>query len=82
MSKYVNFEIDPDHVWINISEGNIVRAAVLLSILTNSGFSNINMGIYKIEDESIGTVKEMVRCAKEGKNIRFYILEEVKEDKE
>lgn len=82
MSKFVNQEIDPKHVWINISEGKIVRAAVLLSVLTKTGFSNINMGIYKLEDETISTVKEMVRCAEEGQNIRFYIIEEVKEDKE
>lgn len=80
MTKFINQEINPDHVWINISKGKIVRAAVLLSILTKTGFSNINMGIYKLEDETIGTVKEMVRCAEEGGNIRFYIIEEAKED--
>ena len=80
MTKFMDIEINPQHVWINISKGKIVRAAVFLSILTKSGFSNINMGIYKLEEETIGTVKEMVRCAEEGENIRFYILEEIKED--
>ena len=78
MSKFVNQEIDPDHVWINISKGRKVRAAVLLSISTK--FSSINIGVYKLENETISTVKEMVRYAKEGENIRFYIIEEVKED--
>lgn len=80
MSKFVNQEIDPEHVWINISKGNRMRAAVLLSILTKSGCSNINMGVYKLERETIDTVNEMIRCAKEGENIRFYIIEEIKED--
>lgn len=80
MSKFVNQEIDPDHVWINISKGNMIRAAVLLSRLTEPGHSDISMGVYKLERETIGTVNEMIRCAKEGGNIRFYILEEVKEE--
>lgn len=80
MIKFVNQEINPDHVWINISKGKIVRAAVLTSIITKSGCNNIISGVYQLEKESIGTVKEMVRCAEEGENIRFYILEEIKED--
>ena len=79
MSKFVNQEIDPEHVWINISKGNRMRAAVLLSIYNESG-RNINMGVYKLERETIDTVNEMIRCAKEGENIRFYIIEEIKED--
>ena len=75
MSKYVNQEIDPEHVWINISKGKIVRAAVL----TTCG--NICRGVYKLEAETISTVKEMIIHAKVGDSIRFYILEEVKEDK-
>lgn len=78
MSKFVNQEIDPEHVWINISKGKIVRAAVLSSIDTKC--YNLVTGVYKLEKELISTVQEMVRLAKEGKNIRFYILEEVKED--
>ena len=82
MSKYVNQEIDPDHVWINISKGKIVYAAVLTTC------SNICRGVYKLEAVTISTVKEMVIHAKVGDNIinmivdniRFYILEEVKED--
>lgn len=78
MSKFVNQEIDPEHVWINISKGKIVRAAVLSSIDTRR--YNLVTGVYKLEKELISTVQEMVRFAKEGENIRFYILEEVKED--
>jgi len=78
MSKFVNQEIDPEHVWINISKGKIVKAAVLLSI--DTGRYNLVKGVYKLEDEAVSAVQEMVRLAKEGKNIRFYILEEVKED--
>lgn len=74
MSKFVNQEIDPEHVWINISKGKTVRAAVLIAC------GNIHRGVYKLEDEILSTVKEMVRWAKEGGNIRFYIIEEVKED--
>lgn len=77
MSKqvFVNSEITPDHVWINISKGKTVRAAVLVNIVTRSGCSNIASGVYKLERETIETVKEMIRCAEEGDNIRFYILE-------
>ena len=78
MSKtvFVNQEIDPDHVWINISKGKTVRAAVL------AGCGKIYRGVYKLEDEIISTVKEMIRCAEEGENIRFYVLEEVDIDTE
>ena len=77
MSKqvFVNSEITPDHVWINISKGKTVRAAVLLNIFTKPGRGNICRGVFKLEDETISTVKEMIRCAEEGENIRFYILE-------
>ena len=78
MTKYVNQEIDPEHVWINISKGKIVRAAVLVS--EYSGHINIVRGVYKLEDEPISTVKEMVKCAEERGNIRFYIIKEAKED--
>ncbi|MBR2245766.1 MAG: hypothetical protein IJ880_01850 [Bacilli bacterium] len=74
MIKFVCQEIDPEHVWINISKGKTVRAAVLTAC------GNICRGVYKLEDEMLSTVKEMVRCAEEGENIRFYIIEEVKED--
>lgn len=80
MSKFINQEIDPEHVWINISKGKIVRAAVLISVLNRSGFSNTSMGVYKLGNESVDHVKEMVRLAKEGENIRFYVIEEVRED--
>lgn len=81
MSKWVNQEINPEHVWINISKGKKVLAAVLVSMY--SGHINIVRGVYKLEDEAVGTVKEMVKCAEESGNIRFYILEldEAKEDK-
>lgn len=71
MSKqvFVNSEITPDHVWINISKGKTVRAAVL------AGCGNIYRGVYKLEDELISTVKKMVDLAKEGGNIRFYVIE-------
>lgn len=75
MSNFVNQEIDPKHVWINISKGKMVRAA----ILTAYG-SRLLRGVYKLDEETISTVKEMVDLAKAGENIRFYILEEVKED--
>ena len=78
MSKWVSQEINPEHVWINISKGKTVRAAVLVS--EYSGNTNIVRGVYKLEDESISTVKEMVKCAEESGNIRFYILEELKEE--
>ena len=78
MSKFVNQEIDPEHVWINISKGKIVRGVVLSSI--DTGRYNLVTGAYKLEKEEVRTVQEMVRLAKEGENIRFYILEEVKED--
>jgi len=78
MSKFVNQEIDPEHVWINISKGKLVKAAVLLSI--DTGRYNLVKGVYKLEDEAVRSVNEMVRLAKEGENIRFYILEEVKGD--
>ena len=75
MSKqvFVNSEITPDHVWINISKGKTVCAAVLVNMF--SGRINIHRGVYKLEDKSISTVKEMIRYAEEGENIRFYILE-------
>lgn len=79
MSEWVNQEINPEHVWINISKGKTVRAAVLVS--EYSGNTNIVRGVYKLEDESIGTVKEMIKRAEDGGNIRFYILE-LKEEKE
>ena len=78
MSKWVSQEINPEHVWINISKGKTVRAAVLVS--EYSGNTNIVRGVYKLEDESISTVKEMVRFAEESGNIRFYILETVEEE--
>ena len=78
MSKFINQEIDPEHVWINISKGKTVRAAILSSI--DTGRYNLVTGAYKLEKEEVSTVQEMVRLAKEGENIRFYILEEVKED--
>ena len=78
MSKWVNQEINPEHVWINISKGKTVRAAVLVS--EYSGHTNIVRGVYKLEDESISTVKEMVKCAEKSGNIRFYILELVEEE--
>ena len=78
MSKWVNQEIDPCDVWINISKGKTVRAAVLVSEC--SGHMNIVRGVYKLEDESISTVKEMVKCAEKSGNIRFYILELVEEE--
>ncbi len=74
MSKFVNQEIDPEHVWINISKGKMVRAAVLITC------GNICRGVYKLEAETISTVKEMIIHAKVGDNIRFYIIEEVKEE--
>lgn len=74
MSKFVDQEIDPEHVWINISEGKIVLAAVLAS------HGVLFRGIYKLEDELISTVKDIVDLAKEDKNIRFYVLEKVKEE--
>lgn len=84
MSKtvFVNSEINPDHVWINISKGKIIRAAVLVNIFNKPGCSNINRGVYKLEDETISTVKEMIRCAEEGENIRFYIIDTVDVDTE
>ena len=78
MSKFVNQEIEPDKVWINISKGKIVRAAVLISINTDN--YNTNMGVYRLDNESVSSVKAMVRLAKEGENIRFYVIEEVRED--
>ena len=80
MTKWVNQEINPDDVWINISKGKTVRAAVLVSMY--SGHTNIVRGVYKLEDEAISTVKEMVKLAEESGNIRFYILEleEAKEE--
>jgi hypothetical protein len=78
MSKFINQEIDPEHVWINISKGMMVRAAVLLSI--DTGRYNLVKGVYKLEDEAVRSVNEMIRLAKERENIRFYIIEEVKED--
>lgn len=79
MSEWVSQEINPGDVWINISKGKTVRAAVLDSVY--SGNTNICRGVYKLEDESISTVKEMIKCAEDGGNIRFYILE-LKEEKE
>lgn len=76
MSKIVNQEIDPEHVWINISKDKTVRAAVL----TSYG-NGLIRGVYKLEAETINTVKIMVDLAKKGESIRFYIIEEVKEDK-
>jgi len=78
MSKFVDQEIDPEHVWINISKGKLVRGVVLSSI--DTGRYNLVTGVYKLEKEAVSAVQEMVRLAKEGENIRFYILEEVKED--
>ena len=78
MSKFVDQEIDPEHVWINISKGKLVRGVVLSSI--DTGRYNLVTGVYKLEKETVSAVQEMVRLAKEGENIRFYILEEVKED--
>lgn len=78
MSKFVNQEIEPEHVWISISEGKMVRGVILLSI--NTDHYNTNMGVYRLDNESVSSVKNMVKLAKEGENIRFYILEEVKED--
>lgn len=78
MSKFVNQEIDPEHVWIDISKGKLVRGVVLSSI--DTGRYNLVAGVYKLEKEIISTVQEMVMLAKERENIRFYILEEVKED--
>lgn len=78
MSEWVNQEINPDDVWINISKDKTVRAAVLVSMYF--GHVNIVRGVYKLEDEAISTVKEMVKLAEEGENIRFYILEEAKEE--
>ena len=78
MSKtnFVNQEIDADHVWINISKGKSVRAAVLLSIITGGyGREDIARGVYNLEDATVSTVKEMIRCANEGENIRFYVIE-------
>ena len=74
-SGFVNSEINPEHVWISISKGKTVRAAVL----TPCGI--IHRGVYKLENEAISTVKEMVRRTEEGENIRFYILEKIEEDK-
>ena len=78
MSKFINQEIDPEQVWINISKGKLVKAAVLLSI--DTGRYNLVKGVYKLEDEAVRSVNDMIRLAKEGENIRFYIIEEVKED--
>lgn len=66
------------YIWINISNGKIVRGVVLLSMYTDH--YNTNMGVYRLDNESVSSVKNMVRLAKEGENIRFYIIEEVKED--
>lgn len=77
-SGFVSQEIDPEHVWINLSKGNIVCAAVL------TGCGSICRGVYKLEDEIVSTVKEMVKYAEAGENIRFYIfyiIENVEEDK-
>lgn len=73
-SGFTNQEIDSEHVWMNIGKGKSVRAAVL------TPYGIIHRGVYKLEDETIAVVKEMVRLAGEGENIRFYILEKVKED--
>jgi hypothetical protein len=78
MSEWVNQEINPEHVWINISKGKTVRAAALVS--EYSGNTNIVRGVYKLEDESISTVKEIIKCAEKSGNIRFYILEMVEEE--
>lgn len=78
MNKYAIQEIDPDDVWINISKGMTVRAAVLIHAL--DGLITIRRGVYKLEDEAISTVNRMVRIAKEDKSIKFYILEETKEE--
>lgn len=78
MSKFVNQEIDPEHVWINISKGKLVKAAVLLTI--DTGRYNLVRGVYNLGDEAVRSVNEMIRLAKEGENIRFYILEEAKEE--
>lgn len=78
MSKFVNQEIDPEHVWINISKGKLVKAAVLFSI--DTGRYNLVRGVYNLGDEAVRSVNEMIRLAKEGENIRFYILEEAKEE--
>ena len=73
---FVNQEIDADHVWINISKGKLVRAAVLLSVTTGGyGRADIARGVYALEDATVSTVKEMIRCANEGKNIHFYVIE-------
>lgn len=80
MNKWVNQEIKPEDVWINISKGKTIRAAVLLTMY--SGHINIVRGVYKLEDEAITTVKEMVKCAEESKNIKFYILEVIEEGEE
>ncbi len=73
-SGFKNQEINSEHVWINIGKGKPVRAAVLTPCGT------IHRGVYKLENEAIGTVQEMVRHAVEGENIRFYILEKIEED--
>jgi len=83
MSKFVNQEIDPEHVWINISKGKIVRAAVLESIITKSEYDEtyrLCRDVYKLEDEKISTVKTIIKCAEKGESVRFYVIEEVKED--
>lgn len=80
MSKFVNQEISPDHVWINISKEKDVRAAVLNNIRKGCEYA-VPKGVYELEDETVSFVKRLIQLAEDGENIRFYILEDV-EDKE
>lgn len=77
MSKsiFVNQEIDPECVWINISKDKIVRAAVLFTICRPVK-ADICIGVYTLDNESVSFVKDLIECADEGENVRFYILEE------
>ena len=77
-TAFVNEEINPDNVWLCISKGKRVRAAVLFSVfnITPDGRRDINKGVYDLHDETVERVKDMIKAADNGENIRFYILEE------
>lgn len=73
MKEMIAKQLAPEDIWKPLSEGKFVRAAVLDQVYRLLG-GNIEIGVYRLEDETIATIHDMLNEAK-NHPIVFYLIE-------
>lgn len=77
MKEMIAKQLAPEDIWKPLSEGKFVRAAVLDQVYRIIG-GNIEIGVYRLEDETIATIHDMLDAAK-NHPIVFYLIESKEE---